>query len=170
MDAWRRGLASILSLVPVFLLGPVGCVGSGAREGAGAMKAVRYLNPEGLLKNPAFSQVAVVDGTARMVYVGGQNAVDASGVVIGAGDLGLQTTAALENLRTALDAAGADLVHIVKMTVYMVQGQSPQAGYEASRRFWGDRPDPPTISLVFVAGLAHPEFLVEVDAIAAVPG
>lgn len=44
---------------------------------------VAYLNPDGLHRNPAFSQVVVTSGRTRTVYVGGQNAVDASGGIVG---------------------------------------------------------------------------------------
>jgi enamine deaminase RidA (YjgF/YER057c/UK114 family) len=61
------------------------------------------------------------------------------------------------------------LEHVVKWNVYIVQGQSPQPGFEVFRRVWGDRPNPPTITVLFVGGLANPDFLVEIDAIAVVP-
>jgi len=57
----------------------------------------------------------------------------------------------------------------VKWTVYVVQGQSSMAGFEAFLRYWGDRPNPPALTVVFVAGLADPNFLVEIEAIAVVP-
>jgi enamine deaminase RidA (YjgF/YER057c/UK114 family) len=127
-----------------------------------------YLNPEGLHANPAFSQ-AVVTGQVRTVYVGGQNAVDASGAIVGRGDIGAQSEQALKNVEIALAAAGARLEHLVKWNVYIVQGQPLLPGFEAFQRAWGDRPNPPAITVLFVAGLAHPDFLVEIDAIAAVP-
>jgi enamine deaminase RidA (YjgF/YER057c/UK114 family) len=37
------------------------------------------------------------------------------------------------------------------------------------QRVWGNRPNPPAISVMFVAGLAHPDFLAEMDAVAVVP-
>lgn len=57
----------------------------------------------------------------------------------------------------------------MKWTIYIVQGQSVQAGFEAFREFWGDRPNPPAVTVVFVAGLTRPEFLVEIDSIAVIP-
>ncbi len=49
--------------------------------------SVQHLNPDGLHKNPAFSQAVVVSGSVRAIYVGGQNAVDASGQIVGKGDI-----------------------------------------------------------------------------------
>lgn len=131
--------------------------------------SVRRLNPDGLHKNPAYTQAVVVAGNVKTVYVGGQNAVDASGKIVGKGDINAQTEQVLKNLETALAVGGAKLEHVVKWNVYIVQGQSPLPGFEAFRRVWGDRPNPPTITVLFAAGLAHPDFLVEIDAIAVVP-
>jgi len=130
---------------------------------------VEFLNPDGLPRNPAFSNVAVVSGSVRTIYIGGQDAIDAEGNVVGAGDIAAQTEQVLRNLRTALAAAGAGPEHVVKWNVFIVDGQDFRAGYAAFQRVWGDRPDPPVITAAMVKGLAHPDFLVEMDAIAVVP-
>ena len=131
--------------------------------------SVQHLNPAGLHKNPAYTQAVVVSGNTATIYVGGQNAVDASGNITGKGDLRVQTEKALQNLETALAAGGAGLQHVVKWNVYILHGQSAKAGFEAFQKVWGQRPNPPVISAIFVSGLAHPDFLVEIDAIAVVP-
>ena len=107
--------------------------------------SVHHLNPETLHKNPAFTQVITVTGPARTIYIGGQDAVDAQGKIVGKGDLAAQTHQVLRNVRTALAAASARPEHIIKWNVYLVQGQSLQAGFTAFQQFWGDQPDPPTI-------------------------
>jgi enamine deaminase RidA (YjgF/YER057c/UK114 family) len=130
---------------------------------------VEYLSPDGLHKNPAFSQAVVVSGRTKTVYVGGQNAVSADGKIVGKADLGKQAEQVIQNLQTALAAGGAKLEHVVKWTVYMVQGQPPGPGFAVFQRAWGQRPNPPLISVVFVSGLANPDFLMEVEAVAVVP-
>lgn len=130
---------------------------------------VEFLNPHGLHRNPAFSNVAVVSGTVRTIYVGGQNAVDAEGNIVGVGDIAAQTEQVLRNLRTALAAAGAAPEHVVKWNVLIVDGQDFASGYAAFQRVWGNPPNPPVITAAVVKALAHPEFLVEMDAIAVVP-
>jgi enamine deaminase RidA (YjgF/YER057c/UK114 family) len=130
---------------------------------------VEFLNPDGLNRNPAFSNVAVVSGSVRTIYIGGQDAVDAEGQIVGKGDIAAQTEQVLNNLRTALTAAGAGPEHVVKWNVLIVDGQDFRAGYAVFQRVWGDRPNPPVITAALVKGLAHPDFLVEMDAIAVVP-
>ena len=130
---------------------------------------VEYLNPDGLVHSPAFTNVAVVSGPVRTIYVGGQDAVTPDGTIVGKGDLGAQTEQILANLETALAAAGATLGHVVKWNVYVVEGQDLAPAFAAFRRVWGDRPNPPLITGVFVKNLARPDFLAEMDAIAVVP-
>jgi len=129
---------------------------------------VQHLNPAGLIHNPAFSQVIAASG-GTTIYVGGQNAVDVERNVVGGPDLGAQTAQAVANLRIALQAAGADLEHLVKCTIYLVQGQPLPAAFQAWNQAWGGRPNPPTISVLFVAGLANPAFLIEIDGLAVKP-
>ena len=130
---------------------------------------VSYLSPEGLHRNPAFSQVVVTTGPTRTVYVGGHNAVDVSGAIVGKGDIGAQAAQVAKNLRVALEAADARVEHVVKWTVYVVQGQPLGPAMGGFQQVLGELPNPPVISVLYVAGLAHPDFLLEVEAIAEVP-
>jgi enamine deaminase RidA (YjgF/YER057c/UK114 family) len=122
--------------------------------------------PEGLHHNPAFSQVVSVSPSARTIYIGGQNAVDASGAIVGKGDLRAQTEQIFKNLEIALQAAGAELHDIIKWTIYTIQGQDVRPAVEVFQQVWGRETPPPLITGVFVAALAHPDFLVEIEAIA----
>ena len=131
--------------------------------------SVEYINPDGLNKNPAFSNVIVVSGNAKTVYVGGQDALDSSGQIVGKGDLKAQVEQVLKNIEIALAAGGAKLEHVIKWNLYVVQGQSLREGYAAFQSVGVRQPRPPAISMAFVAGLANPDFLVEMDAIAVVP-
>jgi enamine deaminase RidA (YjgF/YER057c/UK114 family) len=130
---------------------------------------VQHINPATLSKNPAFTNVIAVSGSVTTVFVGGQNSVDASGAIVGKGDFRMQVEQVLINLQTALAAAGAELHHVVKWNIYVLQGQDLRIGFEAFQRVWGRRPNPPTITGVFVSGLARPDLLLEMDAIAVVP-
>jgi len=130
---------------------------------------VDYIDPEGLSKNPAFTQVVMTQGKGRTIYVGGQDAVNAKGEIIGQGDLALQTEQVLKNLTTALEACGATFENLVKLTLYIVQGQDLMRGFQASQKFFGHLKHPPAITGLFVSALANPAYLVEIDAIAFIP-
>jgi enamine deaminase RidA (YjgF/YER057c/UK114 family) len=135
-------------------------------EGAGS---VRYINPDSLNKNPAFTNVVVVEGNVKTVHIGGQDALNASGEIVGKGDIVTQVEQILANLGAALAAGGAEPEHIIKWNIYVVEGQPLQAGFAAFQSAWPETPNPPAITVVFVSGLAHPDFLVEMDAVAVVP-
>ena len=136
---------------------------------AGSTESVRFINPDSLNNNPAFTNVVVVEGNVKTVHIGGQDAVNASGEIVGKGDIVAQTEQVLANLRAALVAGGAELEHIIKWNLYVVEGQPLQAGFAAFQNAWPEVPNPPAITMAFVSGLAHPDFLVEMDAVAVVP-
>jgi enamine deaminase RidA (YjgF/YER057c/UK114 family) len=130
---------------------------------------VQHVNPDDLSKNPAFTQVVAVTGSVKTIYIGGQDAVDASGAVVGKGDIKGQTEQVLKNLQAALRASGAELEHIIKWNVYIVEGQPLRPAFEVFQGTWGRRPNPPAITVMVTAGLANPDVLVEMDAIAVIP-
>ena len=129
---------------------------------------IRHLNSETLPRNPAFSQAVAVEGAYRTVWVGGQIAVDAGGNVVGKGDVAAQAEQTARNLLAVLAAADAGVDDVVKLTVYVVAGQSALAASEGFQRVWGTPANPPARSLVYVSALFHPDFLIEVDAVAVV--
>jgi enamine deaminase RidA (YjgF/YER057c/UK114 family) len=141
-------------------------MGSVSNSAAGM---VEHLNPETLHHNPAFTQAVAVSGAVKTIYVGGQNAVDASGAIVGRGDITAQAEQVMHNIQAALAAAGAGLEHVIKWNIHLLQGQPVQPGLEVFQRVWNGRPNPPAITGIWVAGLAHPDFLLEIDAIAIVP-
>lgn len=131
--------------------------------------AVNYLNPDGLHQNPAFSQMVVVSGPVKTIYIGGQNAVNAAGEVVGKGDFRAQVHQIYTNLQTCLSAAGAGFEHVVTWSIFAVQGQPLAEGFAVSQEFFPPDAKPPAITFAFVAELANPDFLAEVNAIAVIP-
>ena len=130
---------------------------------------VEHLEPADRVPNPAFTDVVAVSGPVKTVYVGGQNAVDPTGAVVGKDDIGVQSEQIYRNIEAALAAADAKPEHIIKLTILIVSGQPLLPGYEAFQQWWGQRGKRPLTTFAFVAGLAHPDFLAEIDAIAVVP-
>jgi enamine deaminase RidA (YjgF/YER057c/UK114 family) len=131
--------------------------------------SVTHINPESMHRNPAFSQAVAVVGPVKTIYVGAQTAQDASGAIVGKGDIAAQTEQVLANVETCLAAAGAGPEHIVTWTIYVKQGEPLQAAFGAFQRWWGARPDPPANSVVASPDLSNPDFLIAIDAVAVVP-
>ena len=129
---------------------------------------VQHLNPPEMHSNPAFTQAILLPAGARTLLIGGQNAVDAGAQIVGKGDLGAQTAKALENLQFCLKAAGATLEQLVQVKIYLAGDVDIRPGFGAWMAVWGARPNPPTVTGLRVHGLANPDFLVEIEAVAVI--
>ena len=127
---------------------------------------IDFINPDQLLKNPAFSQIAVTKGRGDTIYIGGQNAITKDLEIIGKGDIAKQTEYILNNIEVALHACNASLDDLFKLTIYIVQGQDVKKGFEGAQAFLKKLSHPPVISGIIVAGLANPDYLVEIEAVA----
>jgi enamine deaminase RidA (YjgF/YER057c/UK114 family) len=124
------------------------------------------LRPEGLVRSPAFSHVAVVPPGATTVYIAGQNAVAGDGSLVGGDDIAAQTQQVMTNLQVALAAAGASVQDLVMMTILVVDGVDLAAAYPVAAAALAGAAPP--VVVVRVAGLAVPGALAEVSAVAAV--
>ena len=124
---------------------------------------IEHLNPEGMAMNPAFSQAVVVTGAQKLIFVGGQNGVKADGTMVGS-TMREQSKQALSNVITALEAAGASRENVTRLGIYMVQGQDVREGFAAAQEVWGMHAT--AITGFFVASLARPDALVEIEATA----
>ena len=102
----------------------------------------------------------------RLLYISGQVAWDTSGNLVGKGDVRAQARQTFENLRGVLQAAGGDLSSLMKITTYITRLEDFPAVAEArSAVFSGELP---ASTLIVVKSLFHPDFLIEVEGVAAV--
>jgi enamine deaminase RidA (YjgF/YER057c/UK114 family) len=127
---------------------------------------IDFINPDALLKNPAFSQIAITKGSGNTIYIGGQNAITKDLEIIGKGNIVLQTEYILDNIEIALKSCDATLDDLFKLTIYIVHGQDVRKGFEGAQKFLKKLSNPPVITGVVVAGLANPDYLVEIEAVA----
>lgn len=126
------------------------------------------INPKGLFVPRGFSHAILVSGTHKTLYIGGQNAVDSEGKLVGGDSLKEQTVRVLENIGRILDQASATPDDIVKLDIHIKQSQNPQEGFQAFQQAWANLKNLPIITVLFVAGLGNPDWLVEIDAIAVI--
>jgi enamine deaminase RidA (YjgF/YER057c/UK114 family) len=129
---------------------------------------VTFLRPAGLVHSPAFSHVAVVPPGATTIHVGGQNAVDASGALVGGDDIAAQTRQVMSNVVTALAAADATVRDVVAWTILVLEGVDFGAAYAAAAPTLQVEGDPSLVTAAQVSALAFPGALIEVAAVAAV--
>jgi enamine deaminase RidA (YjgF/YER057c/UK114 family) len=129
--------------------------------------SLEAINPPDLPPAQTYTHVVVAAGT-RLVFVAGQVAEDASGELVGPGDLAVQARQAFANLGRALAAGGARPDQVAKITIFVVGLQEDHLPViEAGRAaLFGEHK--PTDALIGVQTLAEAGRLIEVEAVAVV--
>jgi len=114
-----------------------------------------------------------VSVAGSLAFISGQVALNGDGALVGPGDIAAQTRQALANVHAIVRALGADWPDVARFGWYVLDASAVQVirdvRDEIIRPALGDRPNPAS-SLVQVAALVRPEFLIEVDAVVALPG
>ena len=127
---------------------------------------IERINPPGLSTPTTYSHVVKV---GDILYIAGQVGADAQGKVVGPG-MGEQVEQVLKNLQIALKSQGADFSHVVKINIYTTDVdafRAPDAAAVRAKYFGANRP---ASTLVGVTRLASPEYKVEIEATAHLPG
>lgn len=124
---------------------------------------VERIHPPGLRKSPVYAHVVKAGNT---IYIAGQVAQDEQGQVVGPGDITAQATQVFENLSKALTAAGAGFSNLVKITIYITDPRFREPLGKVRTQYIRDTL--PASTLVVVAGLAEPDYLIEIEAVAVV--
>jgi enamine deaminase RidA (YjgF/YER057c/UK114 family) len=130
----------------------------------------RNIQPKGLSNRVVsghllYSPVVTVED-CRLVFVSGLLSRDKAGNIVGKGDMGAQIAQVGENLRVALAAAGAKLDDLVRTTTYVTDIEEYFRYMEVRQRYFFALP---TSTTVEVRRLSNPDFMVEVEAFAAIP-
>ena len=120
------------------------------------------IQPKGLWDpRPRFAQVV---RAGNQVHVAGQTSVDGDGNLVGKGDIEVQARQVFQNLRRCLEAAGTDCDHVVKLNIYSTDLDAHREVIAGLRREYFREPVASTT--VQVSRLVHPDWLVEVEAVA----
>lgn len=131
------------------------------------MKRIPY-QPAGVFEpaGKAYSHGVIVE-SGRTLYVAGQTARDAQGNIVCKGDAAGQTRQLLENMKQVIEGAGGRMEDVAKTTVFITDIKYREAVGRVRKEFF--KAEPPANTLLVVAGLADPEFLVEIEAIVPLP-
>jgi 2-iminobutanoate/2-iminopropanoate deaminase len=110
-----------------------------------------------------YSHAAQIPSTARTVYISGQIGIAPDGA-LGA-DFAAQCHRAMDNVEAVLVAAGMTTANVVKLTYFLTRSADlPELG-SIRRQRWASA-TPPAVTVLVVAGLARPEYLIEIEAVA----
>jgi reactive intermediate/imine deaminase len=126
----------------------------------------QQVNPWTWQDAAGFSQAWRVEDARSLVLVSGQAPVSGDGQLVGEGDFEAQVRQVFENLRTVLEAAGAGLDAVVKLTVYLTDMSRLRDYTLIKGEFF--RGEQPASTALGVTALARPEMMVEVEALAAI--
>jgi enamine deaminase RidA (YjgF/YER057c/UK114 family) len=129
---------------------------------------IRRLNPPELGTPPGYSQIVEVHG-GRIIFIAGQTALNREGELIGKNDFAAQAEQVFQNLGIALKSVGCTASNLVKLTVFLRDMHNLPVYREARNRFFATTSPPaaPAVTLVEVSKLYGSEFLIEIEAIAA---
>ena len=126
--------------------------------------ATKVVQPNSLSDpRPRYSQGILADG-GKLLFVAGQTASDKDGNVVGKGDIEAQTAQVFKNLSAVLEEAGGSLDNLVMTTTYITD-RKYREGYNRVRQQQYKKISP-TSTLVIITGLAHPDYLIEINGIA----
>ena len=126
-----------------------------------------FINPPGLTRPTGYTHV-VVSADGRTAYVAGQVAFDSTGKVVGVGDFQAQAEQVFANLRRALASVGASFGDVMKTTTFITDLKNLPALRNTRARYF-DASHPPANTLVPVTALAHPDLLLEIEAVVDLP-
>lgn len=129
---------------------------------------IKRHNPSDLDTPPGFSQVVEVR-PARLFFISGQTALDGNGNLVGKDDFAAQAEQVFHNLGVALLSVGCTATNLVKLTVFL-RNMDHLADYRVARnRFLASVTPPaaPAITLIEVSRLYGPDFMIEIEAVAA---
>jgi reactive intermediate/imine deaminase len=127
----------------------------------------RFIKSDVLPPSPGYSQ-AVEVRPGRTIYIAGQVSLDRAGKLVGEGDMRAQAQQTFENLQAALEASGARFENVVKLNYYILDASQLPAVREVRDEFINTA-NPPASTAVEVKRLFREGFLIEVEAVAAVP-
>ncbi|GAB3821018.1 RidA family protein [Kribbella italica] len=116
--------------------------------------------------NGVFSQATTIEATGRLVFVSGMTARRPDGSIAGVGDVGEQTRQVCENVQAAVREAGGTLDDVCRVDVYVRNMEDFATIHEVRARYF--REPLPASTMVEVSKLAHPDYLIEISAIAVV--
>lgn len=125
------------------------------------------INPE-VMAPPVgpYAHVVTAPPGGRIVFCAGAVALDGQGNIVGKGDIVAQTRQVMENLRLALEAAGATFADVVKVTNYVLDASEWQKVLPVRAEYLTE--PYPASTFVEVKALMFPDLLIEIEAVAVV--
>ena len=131
------------------------------------MPKVQISSPKLRQPNGVFSHATAIEATGRFVFISGMTARQPDGSIAGIGDISEQTRQVCENIKAAVEAAGGSMDDICRVDVYVRNMEHFEAIHKVRAQYF--RPPLPASTMVEVAKMTSPDYLIEISAIAVLP-
>ena len=131
------------------------------------MPKVQISSPKLRQPNGVFSHATAIEATGRFVFISGMTARRPDGSIAGIGDITEQTRQVCENIKAAVEAAGGTMDDVCRVDVYVRNMENLAPIHKVRREYF--REPLPASTMVEVVKMTHPDYLIEINAIAVVP-
>lgn len=112
-----------------------------------------------------FSHVVKITSPKTLVFLAGQTSSDSSGNVVGKDNFAEQADQVFKNIEVALASENLTFADVVKVTMYVTDMKYRSELHEARSRYI--KGVPPASTLVSITALAHPDYMLEIEVVAA---
>src|SRR5258708_9937054 len=121
------------------------------------------------LRQPSgvFSHATMIEARGRLVFISGMTARRPDGTIAGIGDIEAQTRQVCENVKAAVEAAGGTMGDICRVDVYIRNIEQFDAIPKVRREYFKE--PLPASTMVEIVKMTHPDYLIEINAIAVIP-
>jgi 2-iminobutanoate/2-iminopropanoate deaminase len=130
------------------------------------MATIEKLCARGVYDPPGYSQLVKVTGSRSLLFLAGQVPYDADGRAAHRGDFLAQARNVFGAIKAHVEAAGGTLADVVKITTYVTDVRYRLDFRVVRDEFFGQRG--PASTMVEVSSLSHPDYMIEVEAIAVI--
>jgi enamine deaminase RidA (YjgF/YER057c/UK114 family) len=130
------------------------------------MANIEKFTAPGVFDPPSYSQGVKVTGAQALLFLAGQVAYDKDGNPMHRGDFKAQARECFKSLKALVEAQGGTIQNIVKINTYVTDIRYRADLIPVREEFFGKKG--PASTLVAIPSLAHPDYLIEIEAIAVV--
>lgn len=129
---------------------------------------ITYSNPSSMAQHPGLSQCVLLEGSeSRTLMIGGQNAVNIRGEVVGGDDIKVQAEQVYKNLCICLEENGFSFDDVVSWKATVPKDANAELAYQVLMpKIAARKTRPPIISYARVVALSNPDWLLEIEAVA----
>ena len=129
------------------------------------MATIKFNSPSGMhTPFSHYSHSVEVEGAKKLIFCAGQVAGDDQGNILGPDDFEAQGELVMANITKVLSEAGARFGDVVKLVSYVCNPHDVKKVRALVKKHFPE--NPPAHTICFLRGLAHPDYLLEIDATA----